>query len=253
MSNRQMRLHERLHCGLPPERNMPLHSACGEPNGQYEFDAWHGLSCVVEKGTSITDRHDDVKYALAHWATKVGGRVTVEPRKLHEQYSGSKARRRRAQRGRREADRRLEHKEGKNVARFKPNPDLIIEGLGKPIMVDVVVKHSLAPSHVEQCAAEDGSVLREAEAQKHRDYDGLADQVEAKFFAFAVETTGRLGSEALAFIKHIIHEGARFKNVWAAKEIVNDIYRTVAVAIARGNADIIDSNLNKARRAEFGE
>ena len=91
------------------------------------------------------------------------------------------------------------------------------------------------------------------EAEKHRSYDGLADQIGAKFFAFAVETTGRLGDEALAFIRHIIQEGARFKNVWAAKEVVNGIYRTVAIAIARGNADIIDSNLGKARRAAWAE
>ena len=123
----------------------------------------------------------------------------------------------------------------------------------KPILVDVVVKHSLAPSLFEQCAADDGSVLKHAEAEKHRSYDGLADQIGARFFAFAVETTGRLGDEALAFIRHIIHEGARFKNVWAAKEVVNGIYRTVAIAIARGNADIVDSNLGKARRAAWAE
>ena len=96
-------------------------------------------------------------------------------------------------------------------------------------------------------------MLRDAEAEKHKDYDGLAEKIGAKFFAFAVETTGRLGEDAMAFIKHIIQEGARFKNVWAAKEVVNGIYRTVAIAIARGNAEIIEANLGKARRAEWAE
>jgi len=133
-----------------------------------------------------------------------------------------------------------------------PEADLFIEGLGPvPVLVDVRVTHSLAPSHVEACAADEETPLREAEAEKHRAYRVLADQIGAKFFAFAVETTGRLGNDALAFIKYLIAEGARFKNVWAPKEVVNGIYRTVAIAIARGNAEIIESNLRKSRQAEW--
>ena len=73
----------------------------------------------------------------------------------------------------------------------------------------------------------------------------------ATFFAFAVETTGRLGPQALAFIRHLIQEGACYKNVWAPKEVVKGIYRTVAIAIARGNADIVQSNLTRSRLAEW--
>ena len=92
--------------------------------------------------------------------------------------------------------------------------------------------------------------MAEAEAEKDREYRGLAENIGAKFFAFAVETTGRLGNGALAFIRHLIQEGAKFKNVWAPKEVVQGIYRTVAVAIARGNADIVQANLVKSRLAE---
>ena len=69
--------------------------------------------------------------------------------------------------------------------------------------------------------------------------------------AFAVETTGRLGPGALAFIRRLIQEGARFKNVDAPKEVVNGIYRSVAVALARGNADIVQANLTRSRLAEW--
>jgi len=55
----------------------------------------------------------------------------------------------------------------------------------------------------------------------------------------------------LAFIKTLIQEAARFKNVWAPKQVVHGIYRTVAVAIARGNAEIIDSNLRRSRIADW--
>ena len=128
--------------------------------------------------------------------------------------------------------------------------DLLIWGLGRPIAVDVTVRHSLAPSHVQACARDEEAVLREAEAEKE-EYRGLADQIGADFYAFAVETTGRLGSGALAFIRRVIQEGARFKNVDAPKEVVNGIYRTVAVALARGNADIVQANLTRSRLAEW--
>ena len=55
----------------------------------------------------------------------------------------------------------------------------------------------------------------------------------------------------MAFIKTLIQEAARFKNVWAPKQVVHGIYRTVAVAIARGNAEIIDSNLRRSRIADW--
>ena len=94
-------------------------------------------------------------------------------------------------------------------------------------------------------------MLEEAEAEKDREYRVLAEKMGAKFFAFAVETTGRLGKQALELIRHLIKEGARFKNVWAPKEEVQGIYRTVAVAIARGNADIVQSNIVRSRLAAW--
>ncbi len=56
----------------------------------------------------------------------------------------------------------------------------------------------------------------------------------------------------MSFIKTLITEGAKYRNVWAPKEVVQGIYRTVAVAIARGNADIIASNLRRSRQAAWG-
>ena len=120
-----------------------------------------------------------------------------------------------------------------------------------PILVDVRVSHSLAPSHVEQCARDETAVLKAAEAEKHSAYRELADKMGAKFFAFAVESTGRLGDDALAFIKLLIQEGARYKHVWAPKEVVHGIYRAVAVAVARGNANIVEANLRQSRLAEW--
>lgn len=261
LSDSEVALNERIHIGLKPDPNMPLHCRCNHANGQFGFDSWHGLSCVLEKGGTITGRHDDIKYGLAHWVTRLGARVRVEPRAdghhpAAEEH-GPAGRRHRGRRGRPRPPpaappdggrERKEEAKGRQAGRRRF--DLLIWGLGRPIAVDVTVRHSLAPSHVQACARDEEAVLREAEAEKE-EYRGLADQIGADFYAFAVETTGRLGSGALAFIRRVIQEGARFKNVDAPKEVVNGIYRTVAVALARGNADIVQANLTRSRLAEW--
>jgi hypothetical protein len=256
LTNAEVSINERLHLGLPPERNMPLHCPCNHANGQYAFDPLHGLSCLCEKGRGTTQTHDDVKYVLARWATAVGGRVRIEPR-----CDGSEGRWRRRGRRRRGGGpappRALPAADGKAGAEGKQQQpglkrwDLLITGLGKPIAVDVRVTHSLAPSHVEQSAASPEAVLEAAEAEKAREYRGFADQVGADFYAFAVETTGRLGEQALAFIRRIIQEAARYKSVWAPKTVVHGIYRSVAMAVARGNANVLQQNLLRARLAEW--
>jgi hypothetical protein len=262
ITNQQVAINERLHLGLPPDPNMPLHCACGHANGQYGLDPWHCLACVLEKGRGTTWRHDDVKYTLAHWVTRLGGRVRIEPRAegrhpaADEHGDGG---RRRGRRGRLRplppgaagAGAAAEAKEGKQAKAGRKRFDMLVWGIGPPVALDVVVKHSLAPSHVERCARDDQAVLKEAEAEKEQEYRGLAEAMGAKFFAFAVETTGRLGQGALAFIRHLIQEGQRFKNVEAPKEVVEGIYRSVAMAVARGNADIVQENIVRSRLAEW--
>lgn len=252
LSKQQLAVNERLRLGLPPERNLPLHCHCLAANGQYEFDPWHSLSCQLEKGGPITRRHDDLKYAIAHWATRLGCRVKIEPRNLHERGLDDRQPPPRARRrGRRRAEEQAEPR-GAEEGKVREGKvfDLFIWGLGQPIALDVVVCHPLAPSHVHKSAADPESILADAEAEKHRLYDRLADSLGAKFVAFAVETTGRLGTEALQFIRLLIQEAGRYKHVWAPKEVVHGIYRTVAIAVARGNADIVQTNLSKSRRAD---
>ena len=265
----QVSIGERLHLGLPPFPDMPLHCHCNKANGQYGFDPWHGMSCGVGKAEA-THRHDDLKYGVARWATRMGGRVKVEPRAAGGgELKEGPARRGRARRGRRPsaapaaaapraAAERKEHaeeriEEGKaEAAAGRPRRkrfDLLIYGLGQPVAVDFVVQHSLAPSHVERSAVDAEKALAKAEAEKQQEYEALAEKMGAKFFAFAVDTAGRLGTQALAFIRLLIQEGARFKNVWAPKEVVEGIYRTVAIAVARGNADMVQTNLFRSRAA----
>src|SRR6185437_12246687 len=153
-------------------------------------DPWHALSCPCELAGTRTELHDEIKYGVAKWATRLGARVEVEPRAdgRHPQRQPRKRGRRRGRdpppppaaavpRAGAEGKQELKAVEpGKN--RF----DLRIWGFGEPVYVDFVIKHSPAPSHIDDCA-EDAVV--EAEAEKARKYRDLAENMGAKFFAFA--------------------------------------------------------------------
>src|SRR3569623_1364366 len=52
---------------------------------------------------------------------------------------------------------------------------------------------------------------------------------------------------ALKFVKELIALGAKVKNVWAPHEVVQGIYRSIAIAVANGNADILEANLRDCR------
>jgi hypothetical protein len=74
---------------------------------------------------------------------------------------------------------------------------------------------------------------------------GAADEVKSGVH----ETTGGFGPEALQFIKSLIKLGAEAKMVFAPRDVVQGIYRSVAVAVARGNAHIIERNLRRSNAA----
>src|SRR6185437_13786428 len=85
LTNAAVLYHERMCLVLPPVSNMPLHCKCNEPNGQFASNPYHALDCIQARGTTITRRHDALKYVVAKWVSDLGGRVRIEPRRLHEQ------------------------------------------------------------------------------------------------------------------------------------------------------------------------
>jgi hypothetical protein len=226
-TNEAMSYLHRTGLDLSPQPSMPVHCHCGHANGQYAADPLHGLNCVVEKGTSVTDRHDDAKYILADWMGQLGAFVRVEPR---------------VPRG--EDGKRPTNKRG----------DIFIDTAKETYLLDCVVVNGCAPSHVSVAAKGVKEILKQAEANKHREdaKSGLSAKYHAKFIAFAVEAHGGFGDEALEFIQEIIRTGSKIKQAWQPQQFVQGIYRSIAAAVARGNADIINSNLRKSRQAEAG-
>jgi hypothetical protein len=163
---------------------------------------------------TIQDRHDHLKYTVSRWCTQLGARVRVEPRNL---------------------DRDGEIR-----------PDLLVQMGGKTYLIDVTVVNPLAPSHIATAANRPMAVLAQAETRKHTTYDALAAHQGAVLVPFAIETTGGFGSEALAFIKELISTAARFQTVWTPRQVVQGLYRSVAVSVARGNSAVFRSSLGSS-------
>ena len=84
-------------------------------------------------------------------------------------------------------------------------------------------------------------------------YDVLASKAKANFHAMAFTTYGGFGDEALAVIKLVIDQGKKMGLVWQPREVVYRIYRSIAVAIARGNAEIVQANLEGGQCSGRGE
>jgi hypothetical protein len=242
LTNAAVSFHERMVLSLPPVSNMPLHCKCNEPNGQFASNPYHALDCIQARGTTITRRHDALKYVVAKWVSDLGGRVRIEPRRLHEQ--GRKCRK---------CAKFAECSTCWETAKCtacnncsncsQRRPDLLIELGGKYIAWDGTVRRACCPSHVDVASKGFEKVLEQAEREKHRTYDRLAESIGATCVAFAVESSGGFGAEALKFAKELIALGAKVKNVWAPHEVVQGIYRSIAIAVANGNADILEANL----------
>ncbi len=246
LTNAAVSYHERMCLGLPPVLNMPLHCKCNEPNGQFASNPFHALDCIQARGTTVTRRHDALKYVVAKWVSDLGGVVKVEPRKLHAQ--GRKCRKCKTLVECSTCKRATKCTACNNCGNCSERrPDLLIELGGQYIAWDVTVRRACCPSHVDVASKGIEKVLEQAEREKHRAYDRLAESIGATFVAFAVESTGGFGAEALKFVKELIALGAKVKNVWAPHEVVQGIYRSIAIAVANGNADILEANLRDCR------
>ena len=220
LSSDDVEINTRLALGLPPHPQMPCHCSCGQPNGSYEADPWHAMSCVEELHSSITERHDGVKHTVARLGKAVGAKVVVEPRK----------------------------KERKDRKENKRRPDSTVELPGRKWWTDETILHPYGSTNVSVSAQNPQALLKSAEQEKHIKYDEEASYAAATFVPIALESTGGFGSEALLFIKELIAESKKQHMVWRDKEYVNMIYRNIAIAVARGNTNIIKSNLAKAEQ-----
>ena len=75
--------------------------------------------------------------------------------------------------------------------------------------LDVVVTHPCAPAYCADAAVESGFAARTAAAAKHTKYQPHTAGVPGRLVPFAVETYGRLGEEALSFLRKAAGRASR--------------------------------------------
>lgn len=121
---------------------------------------------------------------------------------------------------------------------------------GDHIWIDATVVQPTAPTWLKRGTAKTQLAAANARTlEKHTQYDHIAAQHQADFFAFTVEVFGPLTDEAKTVAKRITKYAARDSCPWTAKEIYNDLISSIAVGLQSGNVRILERMrlMNKAQ------
>ena len=195
--------------GLPPHDRLPRICSCGVSRDDMPS---HCLSCIPPAGASVTYRHDLVKNVLAYWARIAGAAVEIEPRNL---FPGSNMR-----------------------------PDLLVHLGCTRYLIDNVISHPLAPSHVARAQRSLGTAAY-AETRKRRAYGQLCAGIGASFMPFSCESFGAIGECASTFIKALCTHAAQF-SPWTHAAFYRAVSFSIGVAIQQGNARIVAHSVQRA-------
>jgi hypothetical protein len=125
---------------------------------------------------------------------------------------------------------------------------MIFELGNKRLMIDFTVVRPDSATHFAHGLSETLQVAKRAEAEKRKKYELLAEQEGCEFLAFAVETYGGWGPDACEVVKRLLKHTSHAQSVWAPKDLVYNLERTIAVAIQKRNAAMILKGLHAARR-----
>jgi hypothetical protein len=120
---------------------------------------------------------------------------------------------------------------------------------GDHIWTDATIVQPTAPTWLKRGTAKTQLAAANIRTlEKHTQYDHVAAQHQADFYAFAVEVFGSLTDEAKAFAKRIAKYAARSSCPWTAKEVYSDLISSIAVGLQTGNVRIFERMrlMNKA-------
>jgi hypothetical protein len=118
--------------------------------------------------------------------------------------------------------------------------------------IDVTVVHPAAPSNIRVRAVQLQHTVA-AEKSKIGKYREYAQQHYGKFIPFAVETYGGIGEYALQVVQQItesaMHAAINKNCVFDPAQLRRELLLSVAVAIQRGNANIITEGYRRYHAA----
>ena len=235
-----------LHLPLPALLHSPARCYCGklkDADGRHApflADPFGDHDLVCRKADTLT-RHNYVGAALVRLARLVG---------LSARQANVVDMRRRLPDGRVDP-----------TDTSKRQPDVVWDDWhtrATPLLVDVVLSHPTAASHIDvyNRSVVAGAVAAKAESGKRGRY---ADQVQGKglaFAAFGVETYGAWGPSAVAVLGQLkAHaraagglEDTRQQYGWCAPQVTEAARQTVAVARMRGIASALRRSAAERRR-----
>jgi len=214
LTDDDFRIGLRLRFGLPPVDHMP--DACGQCHADLQSDPWHYLCCP---GRLITARHNSCTCAICAWVTRLGGYAKYEPKGLG-------------------------HDEEKKALR----PDGRWEFGASCILGDITIHHALAQSHIAKSSKGPLLSIQDVISEKKKKYADIARDEKAKFHVFALETTGGFSTQANAAVDALVEASKAVHYVWAPKEVTFGLKRVLAVAVQRGNAEIVLAGLRRDSR-----
>ena len=218
--DKDLRLFIRARLGLQPMHDLPTHCAeciVKEPGGEAKFvelkDRPHHLySCRLNKG-GMTYRHNCTCGVIIDSASRAGYCTRKEPRSFCEDQ------------------------------KLRVDWELI-SGAGH-VLGDVTIADPRAETHFRQYRVA-GSLAQSCERDKVDKYRVLPLPPGFRFEPVAIEATGGFGDRAKALVDKIAHH-AQGRSIFSPAEIKTELIWSIAVAVARGNADYVETVAQRLR------
>ena len=218
LTNTQYQISSKFRLGLEP-LSLPSDCASCHTAGACAEDPNHPLVCIAQKGRDITLRHHGTVDPLYVATIHAGGVAIKEPTHLSDRGDNTR-------------------------------PDLQIVHDGRQYLVDVTIRHPTCKTNIQHGSARHQlAAAHKGEAEKKAKYAAMAKSQQAEFVAFAVETYGGMGKGARKLVKKIASVAQDRILGLSAKEVRRELEQSVAIAVQRGNANIMLAEYGRATSA----
>jgi len=176
---------------------------CGRVN--LAEDPTHPLECPSSQD-SITFRHDTAKQQLAHLAKTLGADTSIEPPFMLGPDS-------------------------------EQIPDLRLILGPQRVLVDVSIRHPLAPSNVRR-AQRPLATAKNGEREKIDKYEEDAQRMGFRFVPFVIETTGGWGPRARHLASELATHAQNHMDI-PRERALNLLAQAISTAVQFGNAQLL--------------
>jgi hypothetical protein len=212
----------RLRLGMPNATVDAACLGCKKPDA-YLGNSWHSLACVPLSGPTMTDRHNKVLNILAQFCRLMLVSARTEPAELC-------------------------HDSNKR-------PDIQVDLPDKTLLSDVTITHPSTKAWRKTTAHHKRTVEPvgdQREAEKNESYLDMADSNDMEFIPFVLYTYGGFHSSALAVVNKMVAALEPARCLLSASQWKHQLMATIAIAVQRGNAEIMIQASQRLRETADG-